>query len=123
MSWVSTPSAWARRTICWQAPRDALTLNACVLTSPSVSIGTTGADVDLSWDNAFALYDVYEDAQDPYLTPATATALGPAVDAYTHAGALAPPYGSHYYIIRAQCGGETLSNRVGAFQYELAPGG
>ena len=102
--------------------RDALTLNACVLTSPSVNIGTTGSDVDLSWDNDFAIYDVYEDTQDPYLTPATATSLGPAAGAFTHKGALAPPYGSHYYLVQAQCGGQRLSNGVGAFQYELTAG-
>jgi hypothetical protein len=103
--------------------RDALTLNACVLTSPQVGIRTRDDDVDLSWANAFAIYDVYEDAQDPYLTPATATSLGPAATTFTHEGALAPPYGSHYYIIQAQCGGQAFSNRIGAIQYELVAGG
>jgi hypothetical protein len=104
-------------------PGDTVTVTACVLAPPLVAITRRDADAVLTWAYQYATYEVYEHVSDPYVTPATGTLIGTGNGSFVHANALAPPYHSHYYIVKATCDGDVTSNRTGVFQYSITPGG
>jgi hypothetical protein len=105
------------------------------LTDVAAVIPTDPADVELQWtDNPNAeTYDIWRDDDEPYFVPDTSTAGGTYYydtdtdgSPYTDDDAIKyPPRHQHFYLVTGrnvclQAG--DLSNRVGAFQFDLVPG-
>lgn len=103
-------------------PSDTVAVTACVLATPHVEIARSASNIALSWTNQYATYEVFEDGSDPYLTPATGTPLGAGDGHFDHLNALAPPLLTHYYLVKASCGGTATSNLTGVFHFNLTPG-
>ncbi len=101
---------------------DTVTVTACSLAAPQVSISSSGFDVVLGWTDQFADYEVYEHDTNPYFTPAAGNLIGTGHGSFRHRNALAPPAVSRYYFVKAICGGEASSAHVGAFSFSLTPG-
>lgn len=99
---------------------------------PVVSISRSGSDVVLTWANVAGAshYEVWQSVNAPYFAPGADCAASPActvVSATTHrhTGALGNTANNYSYVVLAvNAGGRSgVSNRVGEFDYSLAPGG
>ncbi len=104
------------------------------ITDLKSTIPTDVTDVELQWTSVANAenYDIWRDDAEPYFMPDTSTAGGTyyydTTDSppYTDDGALSyPPRNQHFYLVTGrnvclQAG--DISNRVGAFQFDLVPG-
>jgi len=105
------------------------------LSDVAATIPINPDDVELQWtDDANAeTYDIWRDDAEPYFVPDTSIAGGSYYydtdtdgSPYTDVGAISyPPRHQHFYLVTGrnvclQAG--DLSNRVGAFQFDLVPG-
>jgi hypothetical protein len=104
--------------------------------APSDLAGTrAGGDLQLTWSavtqnlagGAMAPdhYVVYRRVDEPYFVPTPADAIAaPTTSEWTDTGALGDPAHNYYYVVTAvdALGAESaLSNRLGAFDFELVP--
>ena len=105
------------------------------ITDLASTIPTDPTDVELQWQDISAAkdYDIWRDDVDPYFVPDTSTRGGTYYydtdtdgSPYVDDGAISyPPRHQHFYVVTGrniclQAG--DLSNRVGAFQFDLVPG-
>ncbi len=99
-----------------------VTVSACVLAPALVTITPKEPDVELTWSEPYAAYEVHSSEGDPYVAPGPGTYLGAGQGVFLHEGALAAPYTNHFYVVKTVCEGEALSNRTGVFHFGLTPG-
>ena len=100
---------------------DTVTVTACAQAAPQVNISRDGNDVVLSWTDQYAEYRVYERGGEPNFTPEEGDLMGAGASGFRHAGALAGPASSRYYLVKATCGGEAASAHSGVITYRLVP--
>ncbi len=96
----------------------------CVTTAVVLpDITRDGTNVDLNWTSNEATANIYRAGNAPYFTPSIAYASDIS-SIWTDTGAVGSPATNYTYIIRADgnCGESADSQRLGEFDFIIAPG-